>query len=253
MRLNSHVPPESSLSGINVYTYSVTVCPCLARPLCSFSEVRYVSLGPAVTFTFAELQEKRAQVNRQDAPNVIRVSVLRRTTGYVAARPLRYRPRIFRDCPGGGINVSISQGKHMLSHRSDVRSRVTPTRTRTSHSAGPGGHPAPGNLRQLLSRQAALPSLSCSGRARCRIASSCGSDIANYPRPVSSAALGDAPDGAPAQRGRCGVRTPWAWQAHRAVFMNPSSAARPGTARQRRLGGLPSCGPRQRERRHSDA
>jgi hypothetical protein len=247
VRLNSHVPPESSLSGINVYTYSVTVCPCLARPLCSFSE------GPAATFTFAELQEKRAQVNRQDAPNVIRVSVLHCTTGYVAARPLRYRPRIFRDCPGGGINVSISQGKHMLPHRNDVRSRVTPTRTRASHSAGPGGHLAPGDRRQLLSRQAASPSLSCSGRARCRFASSCGSDIANYPRPVSSAALGDAPDGAPAQRGCCGVRTPWAWQAHRAVFMNPGSAARPGTARQRRLGGLPSRGPRQRERRHSDA
>src|ERR1044072_4718420 len=48
------------------------------------------------------MKSEWTQVNRQDDPNVIRVSVLRHAIGYVAERSLRYRSRIFDDCLGWG-------------------------------------------------------------------------------------------------------------------------------------------------------
>src|SRR6266566_9540720 len=134
-RPNSPESPELSEFGANVYAYAVTACPCRVRPLCQFSEMRHVPLDSAVTSAFCPNAKNHTQVNRQDDLNVIRVSVLHRTIGYVAARPLRYRPRIFNDCPGWGIDMGMSQGKHRLSHQSDVKSRVTPVRSRTSRSS----------------------------------------------------------------------------------------------------------------------
>src|ERR1700746_1602825 len=48
------------------------------------------------------MKSEWSQVNRQDDPNVIRVSALRPAIGYIAARSLRYRSRIFDDCLGWG-------------------------------------------------------------------------------------------------------------------------------------------------------
>src|ERR1700750_2360419 len=59
------------------------------------------------------MKSESSQVNRQDDPNVIRVSAVRPAIGYIAARSLRYRSRIFDDYLGWGEHVITSQGKHL--------------------------------------------------------------------------------------------------------------------------------------------
>jgi hypothetical protein len=78
-----------------------------------------------------------------------------------AERAVRYRPPSCVTVPGGGINVSLSQGKHSLLHQSDLRSRVMATITRTSRRPVPCRSVRSAGFRHLRSRQAAGPSRSC--------------------------------------------------------------------------------------------
>jgi hypothetical protein len=79
---------------------------------------RYVPLiTQPGTSALGYVKSERTQVNRQDDPNVIRVSVLRHAIGYVAARSLRYRHASSMTVWGGGNNVITSQGKHLATYQ----------------------------------------------------------------------------------------------------------------------------------------
>ena len=187
------------------------------------------------------MQKKHTQVNRQDDPNVIRVSVLRRTIGYVAARPLRYRPRIFNDCPGWGDRHGYvpRQAQVVAPERCEVAGDSSEIPDKPPFHAG-----AVIPLRRIFDTcvrgQLRFHRSGITGRVRCRIIIiSCGPNTDNYCRLVSSAALPGARDSAPASRPAvAGAHNAWACQyRYKAIFMIPGSAARSAAARQHRQSG----------------
>jgi hypothetical protein len=137
------------------------------------------------------MQKKHTQVNRQDDPNVIRASVMHRTIGYVAARPLRYRPRIFNDCPGWGDRHGYvpRQARVVAPDRCEVAGDGSEIPDKPQFHAGAV---IPGR-RIFGTRVRGPPRLHRSGITgwvRCRIITvSCGQNTGNYCRLVSSAAL----------------------------------------------------------------
>ena len=155
----------------------------------AISEMRYALLGSAAASTFTK--DKRCQVNRQDAPNVIQVAVLCRAIGYAAGRPLRLSGRAsFRTVPVGGISMSMSNAKHGLPHRNNSGR----SHRRRAISPYPGGHSTPPDLRHLRSRPAALPTPLYFRPVHGRITISRSSDIDDHRQPVNGAALRDSRD-----------------------------------------------------------
>jgi len=166
---------------------------------------------------------------------------LRHTIGYVAARPLRYRPRIFHDCPGGG-----DQGEWVLRHAQVAAPERCEVAGDTNENPDkPQSHAltvAP--LRRIFDTydRGKRHRHRTAGRVRCRITFSRGSNIDDHCRPVSSASIAGSPGTA---TGRCGgAYRPGACQdRYKAIFMNSSSAARSAAARQHRHSGPASRGP----------
>lgn len=167
---------------------------CFGMPVPSsacvaISEMGYALVGSAAASIL--LKDKPSQVNRQDAPNVIRVAVLRRAIGYAAGRPLRVSGRT--SCgivPVGGISMSMSNGKHRLPHRNNSGRRYH----RRAISPCPGGHSAPPDLRHLRSQPAARPSPLYFRSVHCQITIPRSSDIDDHRQPVNSAASRDSRD-----------------------------------------------------------
>lgn len=95
----------------------------------------------------------RSQVNRQDAPNVIWVSVLRRAIGYAAGKAIKgIRLRICGTVPVGGINMRMPNGRPGRPNRNNA-GRARRQRYTVSHADGHFVPPDPG---PLLSRRAAF-------------------------------------------------------------------------------------------------